>query len=101
MGNDDTTSGQLPEEASVVIRTLDNVIEAELAQDALRDADIDFAIEPFRDSAWDGALTIGKGWGRVRVAPEDRERAEAVLAAALSPPEELSGDRSASSPGGA
>ena len=89
MGSDDTPSGPLPEKESVVIWTLSDVVEAELAQDALSEAGIDFVVEPYNDLFWLGAMPIPvlpREWGRVRVAQEDRGRAEAVLAGALVSP---------------
>jgi len=101
MGSDDRRSGPLPEKESIVIWTLSDVVEAELAQDALSEAGIDCAIEPYNDLFWLGAMpmpVVPREWGVVRVAPEDREQAESVLAKALVSPGELPGDRLPSSP---
>ncbi len=105
MGSDEIPSGPQPEPEmeSLVIWTLNDVIEAELARDALSEAGIDCAIVPHNDFFWFGVMPIPlvpKAWGVVRVPPEDREQAESVLAEALSPPapEGLPDDRPTSPP---
>ncbi len=45
------------------IATLDNMIEAQVMEDILRDQDIPFRIQSFHDTAYDGIFQLQKGWG--------------------------------------
>jgi len=61
-----------------------NVVEAQIAEAALREAGIPCAVEDFAKDPYDGLWHLQKGFGRIRVSQADLERARHVIRDALS-----------------
>lgn len=67
----------------IPIYTLKNQIEAQVIEEALREAGIKFIIRSFEDRAYNGIFVPQKGYGQVFVEEGDRQRAEKVIDACL------------------
>lgn len=65
----------------VPVHTLNNQIEAQVVENALREAGIKFVIRTFEDSAYNGIFIPQKGYGQVLVDEKDRVKAEEIIAA--------------------
>ena len=63
----------------IPVHTLKNQIEAQVIEDALREAGIKFVIRTFEDRAYNGIFIPQKGYGQVLVEEKDRERAEEII----------------------
>lgn len=59
---------------------MENRFEGDRVSQALNEAGIPYMIKSFIDTAYDGLYVPQKGWGRVMVPEEYRERAERVIA---------------------
>ena len=70
------------------VRVLENPVEAMVASDALREADIPHAIESYWDTAYGPLFQMHRGWGAVLVREENAARAAQIVAAALDAPPE-------------
>jgi len=69
---------------SVVVRTVANVLEAQLAEGALLAAGIPCAVEEYNlEGYWDSLFVPQKGWGRIRVAEPHAAQAREIVEAAL------------------
>ena len=69
----------MSEDMVTVYRTPDEVT-ANIIKIALEGAGIPADVQSFQSSMFDGIFTLSQGaWGEVRVAPDDVERAVAVL----------------------
>lgn len=67
-----------------MIAAVGSLLEAQLAEGALFQAGISCAVESFNpEGLWDGLFTTQKGWGRIRVAASDAERARQLVRHAL------------------
>ena len=62
-----------------------NVVEAQLAEGALKEAGIPYVVDNFQLNPYDGALASQAGWGRIRVRPHDADRAREIIKQALTP----------------
>jgi hypothetical protein len=60
--------------------TIDNRFEGDRVSQALEEAGIPYFVKSFLDTAYDGLYLPQKGWGRVMVPEEWREKAERVIA---------------------
>jgi hypothetical protein len=47
------------------ILILDNIMEAIIMEDKLREKKIPFVIQTYHDEAYDGIFTLHKGWGYI------------------------------------
>ncbi len=65
----------------IPVHTLENQIEAQVIENALREAGIKFVIRTFEDRAYNGIFIPQKGYGQVLVEEKDRSRAEEIIAA--------------------
>lgn len=74
---------EVPQEETIVVWNLADVIEASIVEDALQQADVPAVIDSFHDSAYDGVYTFQKGWGRVRVPKSHANKAVAIIKEAL------------------
>ena len=59
------------------------MVEAQIAEAALRDARIACVVENFTSDPYDGMWVLQRGYGRILVQPEDAERARGIIAEAL------------------
>ena len=59
------------------------MVEAQIAQDALKEAGIACVIENFTNDPYDGMWVLQRGYGRILVPPEDAERARGIITEAL------------------
>jgi len=57
----------------IKIAALENLIEAQVLEDVLKDRQIPFRIRSFHDTAYDGLFQLQKGWGEI-YAPAEYER---------------------------
>lgn len=57
----------------VKIASLENLIEAQVLEDVLKEREIPFRIRSFHDTAYDGLFQLQKGWGEI-YAPGEYER---------------------------
>ena len=64
----------------IPVYTIRNQIEAQVIEEALREAGIKFIIRSFDDRAYNGIFIPQKGYGQVFVEEEDRQRAEEIIA---------------------
>lgn len=71
------------EEETVVIATVENSIEAAIAEDALKDAGIPVMVRTFQDAAYDGLFVFQKGYGRVMVPAKYFDQATEIVRVAL------------------
>jgi hypothetical protein len=55
------------------ILLLDNIVEANLMESLLQEAEISFYIRPWQDASFDGIWTEQKGWGWVVGRKEDEK----------------------------
>lgn len=78
-----TSANDAPQEETVVVWNLADVIEASIVEDALREAAIPAVMDSFHDSAYDGLYTFQKGWGRVRVPKSHANKAVEIIKEAL------------------
>jgi hypothetical protein len=67
----------------IPIYTLKNQIEAQVIEEALREAGVRFVIRTYEDTAYNGIFVPQKGYGQVFVEEEDRQRAEEIIAALI------------------
>lgn len=65
------------------IRTLENAFQADVLTQALEDEGIRFMIIEHRETAYDDLFIPMRGWGELRVHPEDKERAEKIVGEVL------------------
>jgi hypothetical protein len=87
----------------VNVRTLQSLFEAQRAESILAEAGIATQVISHRDTAYDGLFQFTQGWGTLRVAEGDRDRATALLDASLPlavPEEELTAEALAEPPPG-
>jgi len=54
----------------VKIAPLENLIEAQVLEDVLKERNIPFRIRSFHDTAYDGLFQLQKGWGEIYSPPE-------------------------------
>lgn len=59
--------------------TIDNRFEGDRVSQALKEAGIPYMVKSFLDTAYDGLYVPQKGWGRVMVSEEWREKAERII----------------------
>jgi hypothetical protein len=64
----------------IQVGVIENRFEGDRLSQALEEAEIPYLIKSFLDTAYDGLYVPQKGWGRVMVPEEHREKAEKVLA---------------------
>jgi len=79
-------------ESLVSVRALQSLFEAQRAEAILAEAGITTQVISHRDTAYDGLFQFTQGWGTLRVAEADRDRAAALLEQSLPlavPEEEL------------
>ena len=67
----------------IPVHTLKNQIEAQVIENALREAGIRFVIRTFSDRAYNGIFIPQKGYGQVLVAKRDQQRANEIIAAVI------------------
>jgi len=67
----------------IPIHTLKNQIEAQVIEEALREAGIKYVIRTFEDTAYNGIFVPQKGYGQVFVEEGDRQGAEKVIETCL------------------
>jgi len=67
------------EEQTCAVHEVESELEGQIFEDLLQEAGIPAMVSPYRDPAFDGYETSGKGWGRVIVLVEDREAAEKLI----------------------
>ena len=58
----------------------DDEVEARAIEALLRDAGVRFSIRANADTAYPGVLDMGRGWGEIRVHPDDLEDAQNLVA---------------------
>jgi hypothetical protein len=56
----------------IKITSLENLIEAQVLEDVLKERQIPFRIRSFHDTAYDGLFQLQKGWGEI-YAPAEHE----------------------------
>lgn len=59
---------------------IENRFEGDRMSQALEEAGIPYLVKSFLDTAYDGIYVFQKGWGRVMVPEDYREKAERVIA---------------------
>jgi len=59
------------------------MVEAQIAEAALREAHIACVVENFTSDPYDGMWVLQRGYGRILVRAEDAERARGIIAEAL------------------
>ena len=67
----------------IPIHTLKNQIEAQVIENALREAGIEFVIRTFVDRAYNGIFIPQRGYGQVLVAKKDKQKANEIIAAVI------------------
>lgn len=65
----------------IPVHTLENQIEAQVIEIALREAGIKFVIRTFEDRAYNGIFIPQKGYGQVLVEKKDKQRTEEIIKA--------------------
>jgi len=58
--------------AFVKIANIENLIEAQVLESALKEREIPYRLRSFHDTAYDGLFQFQKGWGEI-YAPIDRK----------------------------
>ncbi len=64
---------------TVLVYTLQNVIEESRIKAALEGEDIRVMIRSFEDSAYNGIFALQKGMGQIRVFEKDAEKAKKII----------------------
>ena len=59
------------------------MVEAQIAEAALKEAGIRCIVENFTSDPYDGMWILQRGYGRILMPPEDAERAHGIIADAL------------------
>ena len=55
------------------IATIENLIEAQVLESALKEREIPYRIRSFHDTAYDGLFQFQKGWGEIYAPTERKE----------------------------
>ena len=82
---------------STVVWTAGTMVEAQIAEGALREAGIPCLVEHFAQGPYDGIWVAQRGWARIRVREADGDDARRIIQGALAPAaqNEENGDQSA------
>lgn len=73
----------MPADDSTLVWIADTMVEAQIAEAALREAGIPCILENYAVNPYDGIWVPQKGWARIFVAQADLERARETIQEAL------------------
>ncbi len=63
----------------ISIHTIENQVEAQVIEAALKEAGVKFIMRTFEDSAYNGIFVPQKGYAQVLVAPADSDKAKQII----------------------
>lgn len=70
---------ELAKKDFVKVKTVESFVEADRLRSALEREGISVLIRSFHDTAYDGVFILQKGWGRIDVPRQDKERAAQII----------------------
>ena len=81
----DTEHSDMLDDETTVVRIAGTMVEAQLAEAALRQAGIPCIVQDFSLNPYDGLWVSQKGWGQILVPAGETDRAKEIIHEALAP----------------